>query len=329
MKKLILIVTLIICFACSIFTFVGCNSSKKVIGVDNNGNDIVNGGIYEMPTSISLMSAGPRPTVYDDKIEFILTATVLPADAPDKSLDWSVYWITNPFDDSEPVSNYINVEPFSDGSNKCNVIAKKSFGNGVIGVQATTRVGHFTATCRISYEGKPSRIRLHYNDQIYTGFNTLHMYTGTHNLTLEAWNPIGPVAEKYSNFKLTNLTVSGSFVAEKLEIVNGTITSREDVVLTANDYIDKFFSASINGSTLTITLVSTVENFVYPGNNVRTGTKYVYKEPYYDPRGGGRPSTVRPEITIHETVSNEILMFEIKTLSSISSVSLDDYGIVL
>lgn len=56
-----------------------------------------------------------------------LTATVLPADAANKEVDWIVEWSINPFGANVPVTDYLTVIPESDGSNVATVTAHKGF----------------------------------------------------------------------------------------------------------------------------------------------------------------------------------------------------------
>lgn len=87
-----------------------------------------------------------------------LTATVMPEDAPDKSVDWSIAWNEAPTYGDNPVTDYVTVTPQSDGSNVATVTCLQPFGTDTIIVTVTTRNGGYTATARVSYEGLPTEL---------------------------------------------------------------------------------------------------------------------------------------------------------------------------
>ena len=89
-----------------------------------------------------------------------LTATVLPVDAPDKSVDWSVAWASDASRSSQQVNQYITVTPNADGSNVAVVRCLKSFEGDHILVTVTTRVGGFSATCQVEYVGVPQTMTI-------------------------------------------------------------------------------------------------------------------------------------------------------------------------
>lgn len=87
-----------------------------------------------------------------------LTATVMPEDAPDKSVDWSIAWNEAPTYGDNPVTDYVTVTPQSDGSNVATVTCLKPFALDTIIITCTTRVGGFTATAQVSYAGFPTEL---------------------------------------------------------------------------------------------------------------------------------------------------------------------------
>ena len=52
----------------------------------------------------------------DSAFSKTLTATALPADTPNKAVDWSVAWAEDATKSSEPVTNYVTVTSASDGA---------------------------------------------------------------------------------------------------------------------------------------------------------------------------------------------------------------------
>ena len=87
-----------------------------------------------------------------------LTATVMPEDAPDKSVDWSIAWNEAPTYGDNPVTDYVTVTPQSDGSNVATVTCLQPFGTDTIVITCTTRVGGYTAMARVSYAGLPTEL---------------------------------------------------------------------------------------------------------------------------------------------------------------------------
>lgn len=87
-----------------------------------------------------------------------LTATIMPEDAPDKSVDWSIAWNEAPTYGSNPVTDYVTVTPQSDGSNVATVTCLQPFGTDTIIITCTTRIGGYTATARVCYAGLPTEI---------------------------------------------------------------------------------------------------------------------------------------------------------------------------
>lgn len=86
-------------------------------------------------------------------VEQILTATVNPSTAEEKGVDWSIAWADG--SDSSDLSTYLTITPQFDGSNVCYVRAYAAFDKDII-ITATTRDGGYTATCTVQFVGNPS-----------------------------------------------------------------------------------------------------------------------------------------------------------------------------
>lgn len=116
---------------------------------DNENPGLVS---LRMSPSYAVAAANGQQTVSKK-----ITATVMPVDAPDKSVDWSIKWCT-PIEGKD-ISEYLTLTPESDGSLTATITALKGFESGSAYVTATTRVGGFTATCLIMYDGKPESLQ--------------------------------------------------------------------------------------------------------------------------------------------------------------------------
>lgn len=96
----------------------------------------------------------------DTAFEKTLTATVLPADAPDKTVSWSVAWEDGASLSSSDVSTYLTATPTSTGSATAKVKCLKAFGSDKIIITCTTNVGGYKATCRVSFVGAPETLAI-------------------------------------------------------------------------------------------------------------------------------------------------------------------------
>ena len=100
------------------------------------------------------------PAQASSAFERTLTATVLPAEAPDKSVDWSVAWGEDATRAAQDVTSYITVTPASDGSNAATVRCLQAFAGDAVIITVTTRVGGLKATCRVQYQGIPQTLTI-------------------------------------------------------------------------------------------------------------------------------------------------------------------------
>ena len=268
-----------------------------------------------------------------------ITATVLPVDAPDKSVDWSITWCT-PIE-GEEVTDYLTVTPKSDGSLTATITAYKGFEGASAYVTATTRVGGFTATCLVCYDGAPESLSFNYNgtEVKNTGSITLNAGT-TSSIALNLNNTLGAVGSKYGTFEIVKIQGQGKFTMTKEYVVNGSVKSSEDIVFdletgsyTYTDEVSgssetltitpsQFLTASISGSTLTVKAIKSESSYIngYP----RTGYRFKYKGTYTDPRAGGVATNCIWYVAVKDTVSGKEALLYIDIQATINSISLSD-----
>ena len=91
----------------------------------------------------------------DNSVSKTIVATVLPATAANKQVDWSVEWGDEEAEGD--VSQYVTVTPASDGSTNATVTCKQAF-TGTILVIATTRESGYQASCILTFIGIPTDI---------------------------------------------------------------------------------------------------------------------------------------------------------------------------
>lgn len=127
---------------------------------DEDGENLESGVLQSMPSQLNFSSqafamAQESGASY---IEVMLQATVLPEDATNKAVDWSVAWADG--SDNSDLSEYLTVTPERDGSTIASVRCYKAF-DKKINVIVTTRDGGFTALCVVSYVGEnPSSLNV-------------------------------------------------------------------------------------------------------------------------------------------------------------------------
>lgn len=323
-------------------TLYNASSSETTMSVENIPERIINIENDIASPQISLSSSEAFSTSdTGNSILKTITATVLPEDAPDKSVDWNISWITPIYDDAV-VTDYVTVTPDSDGSTTATVTCYKGFEGASIRVTATTRVGGFTASCVVTYEGKPTEMVLESSGTEYEMVSLFNLSAGTttsFNINLD--NKLNAVGSKFGNFEIVSITGVGRFVAEKQYIVNGSVSSTEDVTLdlgsptftyqddsntiTKTISMSDFLTASISGSVLTVNCIKNEKAFVFPsGKYPRTGYYFKYKSAYTDPRGGGVADNCYWIICIKDSVSDLDRTFWIDITSSVDSVALSE-----
>lgn len=235
-----------------------------------------------------MLSAGAAYTASDGERATVtkkITATVLPADAPNKLVDWSVSWCV-PISEAV-VTDYITVVPDSDGSLAASVIAHQGFEGASIYVTATTRVGGFTATCLVVYDGKPETLIISHNGVSYSDDDTSLM--GTH-LNLNAGqtyimdigldNTLGAVGSTYGSEYNVQVNGSGNIRATKKTSYRGTTPTYETVSISVDEYVAQFVEASIVNGKLQVVVKKPLTAFyeVVSGNN--GAIEWTYLEPH-------------------------------------------------
>lgn len=89
-----------------------------------------------------------------------LTATVEPATALNKQVDYSVSWASDAEHIAEDVSEYVTVEQDSDGSADATVSCYKGFDDDTIIITVVTREGGFRAFCNVIFSGLISELSI-------------------------------------------------------------------------------------------------------------------------------------------------------------------------
>lgn len=311
-------------------------------GAEKGGNGDGVTDVSEATEGAVTLSAGIAFTASDPEtgaksVSKTITATVLPVDAPDKSVDWSLTWCV-PLE-GEDVGDYLSVTPQSDGALTATVTAYKGFEGASAYVTATTRVGGYTASCLVMFEGTPETLSFTYDGEELVTTDSVVLTAGTTNeIALNLSNTLGAVGSKFGDFEITAIRGQGRFVMTKEYIVNGSIASTEEIVfnLEEGSYTythevtkeketltitpEKFLTATVEGDILKVNAISSESSYVngYP----RTGYRFTYKSPYTDPRSGGIPDNCRWYVLVEDKVSGVEALLYIDIESTVTSVSL-------
>lgn len=260
-----------------------------------------------------------------------LTATILPADVPDKSVDWHIAWSDESV--SSPVSDYVTVTPSSDGSLTAMVTCYQPFNNDVV-VTVVTRVGGMSATCLVTYVGAPDSVVITGNGISETAHGGIGSYyalpTGSsYTFNLAGNNGFGDVRAA-CNYTFS-VSAEGNIITQDRKYngntgvntyVDGTqkTLAIKDITKITN-YVPNAYECTLSGSTLTIKSNSTLTG--YYSSSVRSGQTATY----YDSFKQFENDNWYYYVTVTETNSGATQTIKFRPIASVSSISLNQYTI--
>ena len=150
-KKILAIAAAIVVLAVTFsLALIGCSSKNDAPHPDN---EIVTE--TESLQSVKLAMGSASTVAADKSVSKILTATVFPEDAKNKSLDWKLEWLDE--NNSADISEYLTLTPEADGGQKATLTCLKPF-TGEALITVTSREGNVFDTCRAVYVGNPSSL---------------------------------------------------------------------------------------------------------------------------------------------------------------------------
>ena len=284
--------------------------------------------IYEMPKSMaftakSLAAANEKGQAVNVKIK----ATVIPDDASNKAVDFSVEWGYATVHKDEAVTDFVTVTQEYDGSVNATVSCKKAFDTDKINIKVTTREGGFTAKCTVTFLGVATSMDITASDLtpvsssergIYYQLGTKKTYT--FNIALD--NDFGNVGSK--NLTATIGAVGNLYFGD--EYVNsdsglGTFSNMKSKPLST--YADRFItSVTISENVLTVTVGSDLlESFYsYKESDEYGGTTYydrvVFEDEYGLTSGDGYESNAKAN-----TEAMKSCYFTVTVTDSVSALS--------
>ena len=301
--------------------------------IDGDGNAMDAGTLYRMPEKMTFTAAGsgiplaqfgePEGTPSTARAEVRIEAYVVPENANNREVDFSVAWDEGARRSAEPVTDYVTVTPESDGSRVATVACIKGFGDDIILITVTTRDGGFQATCTVTFEGAPSSLKFMYNDTEYSSSSEITVQANAeYSVKLKLVGEFGEVGEKFGDFEVVSVTMQGKFNAKREGVNNAAVVYEDTIVIDLEDPYyyaydiatggngnkvefdaSQFIECSIEGDTLKVRAIRSETSFFHPSTPPRTGTRVTYESAYYDPRGGGAPSDCRMCVLVKDKVS--------------------------
>ena len=301
--------------------------------IDGDGNAMDAGTLYRMPEKMTFTAAGsgiplaqfgdPDGTTSTARAEVRIEAYVVPENANNREVDFSVAWGEGAQRSAEPVTDYVTVTPESDGSRVATVACIKGFGDDIILITVTTRDGGFQATCTVTFEGAPSSLKFMYNDTEYSSSSEITVQANAeYSVKLKLVGEFGEVGEKFGDFEVVSVTMQGKFNAKREGVNNAAVLYEDTIVIDLEDPCyyaydiatggngnkvefdaSQFIECSIEGDTLKVRAIRSETSFFHPSTPPRTGTRVTYESAYYDPRGGGAPSDCRMCVLVKDKVS--------------------------
>lgn len=323
--------------------------------IDGEGNAMDAGTLYRMPEKMTFTTAGsgiplaqfgdPEGTNSTARAELRIEAYVVPENANNREVDFSVAWGEGAQRSAEPVTDYVTVTPESDGSRVATVACIKGFGDDIILITVTTRDGGFQATCTVTFEGAPSSLKFMYNDTEYSSSSEITVQANAeYSVKLKLVGEFGEVGEKFGDFEVVSVTMQGKFNAKREGVNNATVLYEDTIVIDLEDPYyyaydiatggngnkvefdaSQFIECGIEGDTLKVRAIRSETSFFHPSTPPRTGTRVTYESAYYDPRGGGAPSDCRMCVLVKDKVSGvEGLIYIDIEGTAVSGVSLSE-----
>ena len=196
-----------------------------------------------------------------------VTASVEPVDAPNRTLSWELFWISNPFGENAAVSSYVVIENISENTFECTVKALRDFEGAVIGLQAESVVGKVTAVCQIEYDGRPTIDGWKNNGVIISSFPFEIEASLNATFTWAPTSSVGQIGSKYckkENVTIKGIYVEGSFRVQHTRKINGTIElDQEESLSILSSQIDKYISCEFNSNgELVVTAKKSISSYL-------------------------------------------------------------------
>lgn len=296
---------------CAVIAFVACyfaipDFSTWVKGVVSSGKDAggdeAENGNYEdncdlnfadgENNGIALLSAKLPFSAYSanginsSNVAYMLTATITPATAENKTVEWALSWADSSI--TESVTDYLKLTPTSAGALTATIECLAPFKGKQAVVTVTTVDGGFTASCYVSFLGKPTSIII--NNGTAGSCNTGG--SASFNIALSnVYNEVGD--DFYNEIEVTKISFGGTCTtAQKWVTVGGrnagTVTysnvqdgvSITDLKFNGSSYLTDNFNISVSNGNLNVSAPSMAS--VYSKYSPATaGNQDVYYDYYY------------------------------------------------
>lgn len=277
-KKIIAAVIAVI--AVFSFALAGCSLENGATDNVSKQENITNYFSAEIVTtenvllSMSSPMAGPGTSV-----SRTLAATVLPATATNKAVDWHCERVDS--SNTANVSDYVTVTPESNGSTTATVTCYQAFTGNVI-ITVTTRESGYSATCVVSFIGVPTDIGISGSISPTGGEYKLGI-GDAYEFTVTITNPFNSVGNQFNNITC-GVNGVGSVVLGYMEHYNTSNTDRwfdeQNKTVSLNSLKDNFISVSYSGNNLTITTIKSIESYYLRTERLDSGRTRGYVDKF-------------------------------------------------
>lgn len=231
--------------------------------------------IEQIETNGILLSMA-KATAEDGTVSQVITATVTPEDAPDKSVDWSLYWADDAALKDSDISEYLTLTPTSDGALTATVTCKKSFRGSVAIIKVETRSGGHKALCSVTFTGIPSSLNVDTAALKTTSDGQKYLIANTSSgFAVNLANVFGDIDESYYDKITVSVEGVGSFVVDTLRVDrNGDHWSGKPSVRTLDSLKDNFVTVNYQNKNITIQTKKVVENYYHGVTGGSAGGTY-------------------------------------------------------